>query len=98
MVKEEPGRGIEPLPGRYPNRCQKSYPEMLSSKFSCFLLNILNARPVSSFDLLVVAAISHPHHCDFKSKARRSFHIPFKSDGPRKLCISFRGGKGYGPD
>ena len=44
------------------NLIQRRYP--VGS--SCFLLNILNVRPVSSFDLLIVAAISHPHHCDFK--------------------------------
>jgi hypothetical protein len=33
MVEEEPGSGIESLAGRYPNCCQKSYPEMLVSKF-----------------------------------------------------------------
>jgi hypothetical protein len=72
---------------------------MLCSKYFVLSSDYLKcARPASSFDLLIVAAISHPLIAISDAKARSSFHIPFKSDGPRKLCISFRGGKGYGLD
>jgi hypothetical protein len=40
---------------------------MLPSKFLVLSSEYpKSARPVTSFDLLVVAAISHPHHGDLK--------------------------------